>query len=280
MRYACFLVIYLQAWIYLSLRYTIVNSENYRNYLKCQFKRRNTTFPPFHASNRFEGKTNFAAFVGCTRRDETRRCGIANCGLLFAASSLRPPFCGDCVAQKCSKRCRLHSMRADANANRPKLDRFEPIWVRCWWRRWGWCWGWGWGWSGYSQACPFAFAPHKAALITHFRHLARPENMAQLSTCPISLSLVPLSSASLSLSLSLCLPHSLYAHAVWLSISLITFRFLVWLMTTTTMMMMITMTGPDTCCHCCSCGCCSIIKLLLPLAILYAQLHRSTNTAW
>lgn len=80
--------LYTYTCMYLSPRYTIVNSENYRNYSKCQLKRWNTTFPPFHASNRFEGKTNFAAFVGCTRRGETRRCGIANCGLLFFGLSL------------------------------------------------------------------------------------------------------------------------------------------------------------------------------------------------
>lgn len=122
--------LYICTSMYLSLRYTIVNSENYRNYSKCQFKRRIITFPPFHASNRFEGKTNFAAFVGCTH--DSRRDASVRHSELRPPLFLGPPLCGllfggDCVAQKCSKRCRLHSMRADANVNRPKLDRFESI---------------------------------------------------------------------------------------------------------------------------------------------------------
>lgn len=64
-------------------------------------------FPHFHASNRFKSKTNWAAFVGWTKR---RVASVRH-------SELRPPFCGDCVSQKCSKRCRLHSMHADADAN-------------------------------------------------------------------------------------------------------------------------------------------------------------------
>lgn len=82
--YTICIAAYLYVRMYLSLRYTIVNSENYRNYSKCQFKRRNTTFPPFHASNRFWRQNEFCSFRRVyTTRVETRRCGIANCGLLF-----------------------------------------------------------------------------------------------------------------------------------------------------------------------------------------------------
>lgn len=93
--FLCVLYIYVAAYLYkcmyLFLRHTIVNSENYRNYSKCQFKRRNTTFPPFQASNRFWSQNEFCSFC---RVYATRRCGMANCGLLsfwgllFAASFL------------------------------------------------------------------------------------------------------------------------------------------------------------------------------------------------